>query len=221
MWQKLYRKAKDDFPYKQCFKQLCNEQEVERENSNYSHLLEGMLGHICLQAQSDFRDIVSTLECYIIDPRRNGDQKYLVDHPHNSICCTTQQGATIGSTSEDTITDRVSNTNPNQSTGDTSEEYFSELSPPKSSERVKQLLREPIKADDLERYTQVVMELCSLLGWNPCYAYCDKVLSSRVFTCTVTLAGLKAVGSECKSKKEAKHKASKILWGLLRVRFLG
>ena len=179
-----------------------------------------MLGHICLQAQSDFRDTLSTLECYIIDPRRNRDQNYLVEPPHNNICCLTQEEVTIGSASEDAVTERVSNSDQNQSTGDNLEGHVSEIFPTKVSGRLKQLLRDPIEVNDLEKYTQVVKEFCDRIGWEPSYSWCDRVLfPSRLFTCTVTLAGLKAVGLECRSKKEAKHEASKVLLELLRARY--
>ena len=102
------------------------------------------------------------------------------------------------------------------STGDISEEHVSEVFPTEDSERVKHLLRKPIEADDMQKYTQVVKEFCDCIGWEPSYTWCDRVLiSSPLFTCTVTLADLKAVGSERRSKKEAKHEASKVLLELL------
>ena len=212
---------KDNFQYERCFKQLCNEQEIEQEGSDYCHLLESMLGHICLRGQNNFRDIVSTIEGNIIDPRRNGDQKDAVELPQHNLCCSTQEGRTTGRASEDVTTERESTPDTNQSTANISEEPVSEPLPTGVSEELRRLLQDHIDADDLPRYTEVVQEFCQYRGDEASYTWTQRGLPHlRKFQCTVTLLGLKAVGPECRSKQEAKHKASKVLWKQLRARIL-
>lgn len=210
---------KESFRYEQCFKQLCNEQGIEREGSNYCHLLESMLGHICLRGQNNFQDIVSTIEYNITDPRYNGDQKDVVEPPQHNICYSTQEASTSGSASEDVTTERESTSDANQSTGNILEEHISEPLPAKASEELRRLLQDHIDADDLPRYTQVVQEFCRYWGEEASYTWAHRGLPHlRKFQCTVTLEGLKAVGSECRSKQEAKHEASKVLWKQLKTR---
>lgn len=212
---------KDSFPYEQCFKQFCDDQGVEQEGSNYCHLLEGMLGRRSHLAQDDFRDILSTIESHISDPRHNRDQNNPTELPHNSMCSSIQEEVTTGSASEDALTEEASTSDTNLSTRNTSEEHVSEPLPGRASIQLQELLRSAIEPDDLPKFTQVVMEACTLIREEPVYTWSDRAsFPLRLFTCTVILSSLEAVGSECTSKKEAKHQASKVLLELLRARYL-
>jgi hypothetical protein len=68
---------------------------------------------------------------------------------------------------------------------------------------------------DISEYTVKIQEYGGKNGILPSYEYTQTQFQPMKFTSKVTLGNLAAVGKECTSKKNAKHEASKALWGRL------
>ena len=209
---------KDDFPYEPCFKELAIEQGTEWEGSNYRHLLESVLGQICLQGKCDFSGIISMLERNVPDPRRNRNQKYLVQPLQPYPDRVAQEGAILDSASQDTTTDEGSTSDANHPAGSTSQPLVSEIPLTEVDEKFEILLRNLAEVRDLPRYTSVFYEYGNLTGFRPLYVWNATQLNFKtMFYYTVTFREIEVVGPECGNKKDARHMASKALSEKLRA----
>ena len=209
---------KEDFPYEQFFNGLDIGRGTEWEGNNYCHHLESLLGQICLRGGSDFSDIISKLERNVLDPRRNRNEKYLVQPSQPQPDHAAQEAAILSSTSQDTTTEEGSTSDANHPTGGTSQRLVSETPPTEVDEKFEILLRNLAEVRDLPRYTSVFYEYGNLTGVRPLYVCNETQLNFKtMFYCTVNLGEVEAVGPKCGTKKEAVHRASKALSEKLRA----
>jgi hypothetical protein len=219
--QTLYQDMKDIYPYDSCFKALCSGGEVEPEAPNYPHLLESHLGRIYLKGQDYTRGIVSILEQNVLDPRYQ-NQKYRMQQMQPIPPCTGQPNPEqrISDSASDLVAiEERSTYDANQSTESIAELFTSVTPPPDVINREEQQLPVHAEALDLPRYTILLEEYSTRQGVKASYTNLPtQLLPTSKFICTITFQGIKVAGPECTSKKQAKHRASKVLWEELMAR---
>jgi hypothetical protein len=209
------------YPHDHSFKLLCSGGEVEPEAPHGPHLLESHLGRIYLKGQYT-RDIVSILEQNVLDPRRYENQKYRMQQMQSMAPRAGQpipEQRISDSASDLVAIEGRSTYDANQSTESIAQPFTSETPPLDVINSEEQQLRVQTEALDLPRYTILIEEYSTRRGVKPSYTNRPtQLMPTSKFTCTITFQGIKVTGPECTSKKQAKHKASKVLWEELTAR---
>lgn len=208
------------FPYDSCFKELSNGREPESRDLNYHLLLEGHLGNVCVQGQNHTPGILSLLEKHVRDPRQHSNQMYQMPPPTpQDTRQRIEEEIILDNTSDSMAAEEGAASDANQSQESITQSFAFETASPEVNNRVAQQLRMYTAVEVLSKYTILVEEYSVSTGVKPVYEYlATQVQPMNKFTCTVTFQGIKIVGSECGSKKQAKHVASRALWKELQWR---
>ncbi|KAE9377236.1 hypothetical protein N431DRAFT_555477 [Stipitochalara longipes BDJ] len=203
--QDLYQEAISNFRFEECFKALCNENEVYQADANFQDALLSQIGHIHRQSQTDSSVALGIeLEQYISDPRRHQNEKFVIKQESNGE--RTPEARTPSEPRSSPLSRSDTNTRP----------------PSENDEEMPQgqqlRIRVNTESEDMPEYTAQLQEYAAKKNLLPPSYDCIRTQFQPMrFTCKVSLGESEARGQERSKKKEAKHSASKALWEILQA----